>query len=117
MFDTVKIEFSGEGTFELVPSLKAVELINNAFGNFQNAFASVGAMDFAAIVEVIDAGLSDKIKKSNKGYSKEGLKESIYRKGVMEIMPQAIEFIVLCANGGKKPADDDEADDTKKKIE
>lgn len=118
MFDTVKIEFPGEGIFELVPSLDAVELINSAFGNFNNAINAVGAMDFNAIVSVIDAGIEKKLKKSARGYSKEGLKESVFKKGIMEIMPDAVKFVMLCANGGKFPDENEseEKEDIKKKT-
>lgn len=116
MFATVKIEFPGEGVFELVPSLDAVELINEAFGDFNTALEAVGRMSFDAIVTVVDAGLEKKIKNSKKGYSRQGLKESIYNKGFMEVMPDAIEFIMLCANGGKKPTEDED-DGSKKKTE
>ena len=118
MFDTVKITFPGEGSFELVPSLDAVELINGTFGDFNNALSAVGSMNFNAIVDVIDAGLEKKIKNSAKGYSKSGLKESIYKKGFMEVMPDAIEFLMLCANGGKRPTEEDgDEDGSKKKTE
>lgn len=115
MFETVKIEFPGEGVFELVPSLDAVELINETFGDFNRAIEAVGSLNFNAIVDVVDAGLEKKIKDSAKGYSKAGLKQSIYAKGFMEVMPDAIEFIMLCANGGKKPTEED--DGSKKKTE
>ena len=117
MFDTVKIEFPGEGVFDLVPSLDAVELINGTFGDFNNALSAVGSMNFNAIVDVIDAGIEKKVKKSAKGYSKQGLKESIYAKGFMEVMPDAIEFLMLCANGGKRPTENDDESGSKKKTE
>lgn len=114
MFDTVKIDFPS-GQVELVPSLDAVELISSAFGDFNNALTAVSSMNFNAIVNVIDAGIP-KLKKAG-GYSKSGLKENVFELGFVSIIPDVADFIIICANGGKRPSDEDDKNESKKKTQ
>lgn len=116
MFDTVKVNMTVDGnsqTIELVPSLEAVELISERFGNFNNALSSTGSFDFNAIFHIFDAGIK---KKKYDKYDPQGLKKAIYETGFVELMPEAIEFLTLCMNGGRKPVDEDK-DDSKKKTQ
>lgn len=117
MFDTVKVKLKVDNstqTIELVPSLDAVELISERFGNFNNAISSTSAFDFNAIFNIFDAGIK---KPKHGGYDPKGLKAAIYETGFVDLMPEAIEFLTLCMNGGKRITEDEAEQDSKKKTE
>ena len=115
MFDTVKLKFPS-ATIELVPSLNAVELLSDKFGQINNAIGAVTGMDFNSMVEVIDAGIPKNLKTKARGYNKEGIKQELFEYGAMEAMPELVEFIMLCLNGGKKPPEEGEEEKSKKKT-
>lgn len=117
MFDTVKVNLKTDNssqTIELVPSLDAVELISERFGNFNNAISSTSSFDFNAIFNIFDAGIK---KPKHSAYNPKELRKAIYETGFVDLMPEAIEFLTLCMNGGKRPVDDEPEQDSKKKTE
>lgn len=116
MFTVVKLNLLSDGrsqTIELVPSLNAVELINERFGDFTTAYNYVGSLNFDAIAQVVSAGTKVV---GNQKIDLKGLKQSLFDTGIAEVMPDVLKFMTLCLNGGREITDDAEEEVSKKKT-
>lgn len=77
---------------------RAAKEVNAYFGSFVNAMQRVESMDFEAFVTVVAAGLNKK---------RGEVEELTYDAGIMVLMKPVSNFVVMLANGGRAPAEDD----------
>ena len=111
MSDTVPIEIDGK-TYQLKPTLNALECLSKKYENFQSIYTRIGSMNLEAYTDVVYAGVKGTLPPNNK--ERQESNAEIYRSGIITLMPSLIEFLGMLLNGGKRPTpeDDQEATDT-----
>ena len=110
MSDTVSIELEGK-TFELKPTLGALEALSKKYENFQSVYTRLGSMNLEVYTDVVYAGVKGKLPPNDK--ERQETNAEIYNAGIITLMPSLIEFMGLLLNGGKRPSEEDnqEADE------
>lgn len=93
----VRFEALGESNV-LRCTPRAAKEVNAYFGSFTNAMQRIEAMDFEAFVVVVAAGLKKK---------RADVEELTYDAGIMKLMKPISNFVVMLANGGRAPTEDD----------
>lgn len=89
----------------LKPSLGAATRVNNRFGGFSKAIAELAALNLDAYVVVIGHGLGAT------DAEQKVLKEKVYKTGVTNLVRPLTRFVVILANGGRDPDEDEGGDD------
>ena len=89
----VKITLGGE-ELSLKCTLKAAMTVDDALGGYQEALRLVSAFKLAAFVVTVAAGL---------GRTPHDVKEAVYREGMPNLINPVSEYLMLLANGGRKP--------------
>jgi hypothetical protein len=89
-----------QGTAVLTANLFAAKGLSRHFGGFQAALNRLAAGDLEAMFVVVRYGLG--IKSDSQA---RGLEDRVYRAGVFRLTAPLTEFVLICANGGKKIED------------
>lgn len=91
----VTIVLDGEEV-TLRPSLKAAQGVSRLSGGILGAVEALSRFDLDVLVNVVALGLGKKPSE---------VEEAVWRTGVSELAPRAIEFATIIANGGRPVAD------------
>jgi hypothetical protein len=95
----------GDETITLKPSLRAAQQLSRQAGGLTEAIGRVGKLDLDTIVSTICVG-------SNKMDAKAmaDIAEKAWAQGIASLVEPVVRYLVILANGGKPPADEESSD-------
>lgn len=101
----VTIDLDGEEV-TLIPSPDAIISLSARYDGFQPLLAALQRLSHQAAVDVIAAGLGVE------GKAVKDISRQVAVTGAIDLMGKLVEFVMICANGGRplKEADDDGAE-------
>lgn len=98
----VTIDLDGEEAV-LIPSPDAIISLSGRYDGFQPLLAALQRLNHQAAVDVVVAGLG------LDGKAAKEVARQVATTGAIDLMPKLVEFVMVCANGGRplRSAEDD----------
>lgn len=90
----------------LRPSVEACIAISK-MGSINEVFARIRSMHFETICAVIGIGIG-----ANPRQREKDIPKAVYEAGMFAVSAAAMEYVHAIANGGRRPDDDDDAEDS-----
>jgi len=101
-YGTIEVELM-ENTYELKPTLRALQRINQQYGSIREAVQHVQQLDIDALIFVVAEGAGIRQQKD-----RQELAEEIFETGIMEVFTPVNEYVNALLNPTGKSSDEDD---------